>query len=222
MNKEYFEQENWTSYLELIKSRPESFRQNDLLRIITDESTVLNFMKKTGKLIGVLYKSRYSILIVDLVCDKNGRLFEYERMLPAVESGAVVTIPHYGNSFILLKQFRHSIRAYQLAFPRGFGKVGLDTEENAAKELKEELGAEVISSRLIGTVVADSGLLGNQVDVVECEINRETLKYGYEGITEILSVSGNELERLISDGNISDGYTLAAWALYNTKDVLFK
>lgn len=37
---------------------------------------------------------------------------------------------------------------------------------------------------------------------------------GYEGIDELILYSAAEIDELIREGEISCGYTLAAWALY--------
>ena len=169
-NNSYFETPAWTEYLKLQNERPQAFAEGPCYRIITDQAAVLDFMNKNGREIGVLYKSGFSYLVVDLVDDGKGGCFAYERVLPFVSSGAVVIVPHYGDRFVLLRQFRHAIRQEQIAFPRGFGEQGLDSTQNAAKEIAEELGAVVTETRHLGKVTADSGLVGNMVDIVECKL----------------------------------------------------
>lgn len=203
----------WAEYTELMKSRPEEFTQSENLQIITDINTVAEFVKKTGRQIGVMYQSKYSILVVDLVKDKNGKYYAFERTLPLVKNGAVVTVPQYGDQFVLLKQYRHSLRDYQYAFPRGFGEIGISPENNAKKEISEEIGAVVLEHEHLGNVVADSGRCGDLVSVYYCRVTKPICKKDYEGIEEMLLLREQELDRLISDGMITDGFTLSAWSL---------
>ena len=213
-NKEpVFSNEAWESYMRLTRERPEDFRQDERLAIILDRKTVEEYANRTGKRMGVVYSSPYHIMVVDLVRSPDGVCFAYERLLPAVPKGAVVTIPVKGNQYVLLKQFRHSMRGEQYAFPRGFAEDGLSIEENAAKELQEELGAHLLSAKTLGTLVADSGVAGNSVAVVLCEIDTVSLQKGYEGIQNVILLSEAELRKWILSGNINDGFTLSAFAL---------
>ena len=203
----------WTEYLELVRERPELFRQDERLSIIFDEEEVKAFVADTGKPIGVAYRSPYNLMVVDLVRAPGGKPFAYERLIPASTGSAVITIPRYEGKFALLRQFRHSLRGEQYAFPRGFGEDGLSAEENAAKELEEELGAFVLSCVRLGNVVSDSGVSGNGAAVILCRIECPECKKGYEGIQGVALLDEASLQELIASGQVNDGYTLAAWTL---------
>lgn len=151
MNKE------WDLYMKLRKSRPYEFRNTGDLRIIIDEEIIREFEEKNNVKIGVVYSSTYHLMVVDLVEDNLGNKFTYERLLPVVENGAVVVIPKIDDKFVLLKQYRHALRDYQFGLPRGFAKVEVSAEENAKKELEEELGSITVDlPKFLGTVIADS------------------------------------------------------------------
>ena len=206
----------WTEYLKLVRERPELFRQDERLSIVFDEGEVKSFVSRTGKTIGVAYRSPYNLMVVDLVRAPGGEPFAYERLVAASTGSTVVTIPCYQGQYALLRQFRHSLRGEQYAFPRGFGEDGLSAEENASKELEEELGAHTLSAVRLGKIVADSGLSGGGVAVVLSRIERPTLKKDYEGIQAVTLADENAMRRMIASGEINDGYTLAAWTLLQT------
>ncbi len=211
--------QEWKDYLSLVKERPESFRQSDNLRIILDENEVKQFCKRTGRKIGVAYRSNFNLMVVDLVKDAKGNVFPYERVMPAVEKGSVVTVPLCDGKYVLLRQYRHALRQEQYAFPRGFGEEGLTAEENAKKEIFEELGAEVLSAEPVGSVVADSGMRGGAAEVIVCKIDKFELKKDYEGIKELVLLSEDELQDWLRSGRIDDGYTLSAIALLKAKGI---
>lgn len=217
MSSRYTKGPQWQEYLELMRQRPAAFLQSEHLEIITEEAMVERYVKETQKPVGVLYKSDYNMLVVDLVKNENQQLFTYERLLPKVQSGAVAVIAVWNKSFVLLKQYRHALRAEQYAFPRGFGEEGISAEENVKKEICEELGAQVREMTCLGTVYADSGLTGNPVKVYMCEVHSVKEKLGYEGITEVTLLSEGELEQWIAEGRITDGFTLAAYSLYRCR-----
>lgn len=207
----------WSDYKQLMEERSELFSQSHELSIVTDIERICEFEAESGRTIGVIYKSPYSMLVVDCVHSKNGKLFCYERIVPASTGIAVVGIPVYEGKFVLLKQFRHSMRDFQYAFPRGYGEEGFSADENVKKELSEELGAEVLNCTYIGNVISDSGRSGEKVSIFLCDITEPKLLQGYEGIDSLVMLSPEQLRQWISDGRINDGYTLSAYALISNK-----
>ncbi|HAE52537.1 MAG TPA: hypothetical protein DCG30_04710 [Ruminococcus sp.] len=59
----------WERYLQLMKERPKLFLKSDMLNIIADSRSVAEFSEKSGRTMGVVYESPYSLLVVDLVED---------------------------------------------------------------------------------------------------------------------------------------------------------
>ena len=209
----------WQRYLQLMQQRSRDFQNKGPLKIVSDWEIVNNYQLQTGKIIGVRYESPYNILVVDLVYEKEGAYFAYERILPAVERGAVVCVPQYQEKYVLLKQYRHSMRDFQYAFPRGFAEEGLSGEENAKKELEEELCAGVGKVKYLGDVIADSGICGNRVGIYLCSLNQFDLNLGYEGISDLICVSKEELKRMIQSNELSDGFSLAACSYLMSQQV---
>lgn len=206
-----------SNYLSLMKERPYLFKNDHFPYIVTDQKAIESFESRTGTTIGVVYSSDYSMLVVDLVKNPDGSLCAYERIVPTVETGAVVVIPIYQNKVILLKQYRHALRGFQLAFPRGYGEQGISADDNAKKEVLEEIDAAVHSTERIGRIVADSGLSGKSADVFVCEVSAPSLKKDYEGIEEVYCLAPDRVASLIAEGKIDDGFSLAAWCLFNEK-----
>lgn len=208
----------WLRYRELQAQRPDAFVNNGQLTIISDETSVETFENATGRTIGVLFESPFHLMVVDLVESPDGKRFAYERLMPAVQKGAVVAVPFFQGNYVLLKQYRHALRREQYAFPRGFAEPGVSSAANVLKELREELGADTVSCQFIGSVVADSGVEGNEVSVYACELTHIELKYQYEGIEKIIVLSDAELRSWIASGKIDDGFTLSAYCLYQNKN----
>lgn len=203
-------------YLCLMKERVSDFVDGEF-KIISDKQTLMKYEKENECHLGVVYESQYHIMVKELVF-VNGGLCEYERILKCNTGNAVVVIPVYNDKFVLLNQFRHATRGYQLCFPRGFGERNLSSYENSEKEIKEELKCDVLSNKIIGTVVADSGICGERVFVHLCEITQPRTMCNYEGIKNIHCVDKENLSLLIHSGKITDGYTLSAVCLYCAKD----
>lgn len=212
----YTETNEWKDYLELVDKRPALFTKSGYLDIILDDKIINEYVSKHDIKLGVVYASKWNMMVVDLVRDMTGKEFAYERIVPAADGEAVVIIPLIEDRFVLLRQFRHAIRGEQLAFPRGFGENGLTAVQNAAKELKEELDAQIVEERLkkLGTVYMDSGLTSGNAIVVFAEIAGYGKRIGYEEIEDVVLLSEREIRRMIREGEITDGFTLAAYEMW--------
>lgn len=211
---DYSQAPEWREYEKLMAERPRLFSGAGQPRIVKDIAIVSRFVEATGHRIGVIYRSPYNILVVDLVREAGGRLHTYERILAAAEAGAVVTVPIFEGKFVLLDQYRHSVQDNLLAFPRGYGEPGISAEANVAKELSEEIGAEGVSEvRHLGRIVADSGVAGVYADVFSCNVTNVT-NTETEGITGFLLLTEEQLRHRIREKTIVDGFTIAAFGMY--------
>lgn len=204
-------------YFDLMQERPNAFTQSPVLSIVTDKQRMLAFMESTNKQLGVVYKSPFHLMVVDLIAGVNGEDFAYERLLPTVEKGAVVCLVEYNNKIVLERVFRHAIRKEQLELPRGFGEPNISGTDNVIKECREELSATIDrnSIKFLGTVVADSGCLAGSADVYFCKAQNVIEKFGYEGIKSLEFISWDSISHFIANGGISDGFTLAALKLFD-------
>ena len=203
-------------YFHLIKTRPNLFTESQTYPIITDRSEIEKFQQETGQRVGVIYKSRHIMLVVDLIKDENGT-FLYERIIPTAQGKAVVCVPIIDGKLVLLNQYRHSIRNMQLCFPRGFGEDGLSAEDNAKKEIFEEIGGCIERCVHLGSVAPDSGLTSTECEVFVCYLTSFSDKNKTEGIYEILLLSEQEVETKIKNREIKDAFTLSAYTLFKTR-----
>ena len=95
------------------------------------------------------------------------------------------------------------------------GSLGCHLNKTQKIELFEELGCHVIKTEDLGEIVADSGLSGNRVRALLCEISTPKLNAEHEGIVSFELVSPEQLRQMISDNKINDGFTLAAYGILN-------
>lgn len=202
-------------YLDFIKETGFCYKDNNMIEMITDFDKIMDYCKKTGNNIGIINRNEYNVHVIDLVRNKNNQIYEYERIVKAVQGNSVVVIPFKENKIILLKQFRHALGDYQYAFPRGFGEISLSPKENARKEIIEELNCDSKDYIFLGNIVADSGLCGEKVYVFKCSVEPPCIQEYYENIASYIEVDETELSDMIRNRLINDGFTLSALTLYN-------
>ena len=203
-------------YFLLIKERPELFYECVAYKIITDREKLESYQRDNNVKIGVIYKSTFNMLVVDLV-DNCGEILKYERIISTAKNDAVVVVPVMNGKLVLLEQYRHPIRDKQLCFPRGFGENGIAPEENAKKELKEEIGAVAKDCTYLGSVFPDSGLISTKCDVFLCTVEGYNPSEFSEGVVGVKLMDACELENKIREDMITDGFTLSAFALFKAK-----
>lgn len=216
---DFSESDELKKYTKFYKSSPDLFAQSSEYPIadVTDRETLKAIVRNQEvykRKYGVVYNSTFNTMIVDPIKDK-GEFFSYERIVPSAMKSGVVLFTVCNGKFVLLRQFRHAIRKEQLCCPRGFGESNINTIDNAKKELREELNAVVIEEPVeLGVITADSGLSNRSATVFLMKIE-EFSNLSDEGIREIVAITPDEMQQMIENGEIDDGYTLAALSLYS-------
>jgi ADP-ribose pyrophosphatase len=215
-----FKSENLRMYFELLDRIPNLVLPKDApIKIIIDKVVIKEWQKKNtngSNNIGVLLQDKYITFIRDLVEFPDGFISGYDRIINTAilyngGSGAVI-LPVMNGKILLIKIFRHPTRQWSIEIPRGFGEAGLSPEEIAQKEISEEVSGKIRKVISLGILHNNTGLDGNNVhlylaDLVEVGDPRKA-----EGIDEILWVTVDEIEKMISQGQITDCFTISAYA----------
>lgn len=208
-------------YLEIVNQYPHYFSQNDMLPLVLDYNFLTEYTTTYNTPLGVIYESPFYLFIVDLIKGINNKYYTYSRIINLNPTNGLVVIPIYQNDFVLLKQFRHGTRAYELEFPRGFSEANITPLENVTKELNEELEAEIRSIHYLGEVISDSGLSGGSVDIFVAYIDKIGSLSKEEGIDSVQFVSNGVFQEMVLANKIRDGFTLSAYLKYimNEKEI---
>lgn len=74
----------------------------------------------------------------------------------------VMTVPVYGDCFVLVRQWRHSAERLSLEFPGGVADPGEDPAVTARRELEEETGFRAGKLTHLGTVNPNPALFKNR------------------------------------------------------------
>jgi len=219
----------------LIQERPDLFinkREEGEIRIITDKERILAEQKKiraklkqAGKPscwidIGVLAEDEWFYVLRDMVEFPDGRVGGYIRWVnrKSQEGGGFnsVLMCVRGNKVLMVRKFRHEERNWSWEFPRGFGEPGLSAEKNARIELQEEIGVSNAKLTLLTKVKEGKG--GTAVFLVEVPEGKKIKLEKGEGLSKYRWVTMSQLERMIKNGQLSDWFSLWAFALAKAQD----
>jgi ADP-ribose pyrophosphatase len=180
------------------------------------EETVAQQLTAAGKpaswaQTGVVFEDQYLVVVRDAVRTPSGRFGTYLRTID-FDAAGVVVLPRLGEEVVLIRHFRHSTRRWHYEVPRGFGSAGSTPEEDARRELQEEIGVVPRALTTLGVVRPDTGMTAGAVHLFHADLDGSPeMLDTEEGITATKLVAPLELGRMIRDGEIDDGFTMAAF-----------
>ena len=223
-----------TKYFSLMQARPEMFKNTGdpgELKIITDKDRILDEQQKIrARLqeegnppewidIGILAEDQWFYILRDMVEFPNGKVGGYLRWInrKSVEGGGFNSILMcvQGDQVLMIRKFRHEERNWIWEFPRGFGEPGLSAEENARKELLEEIGVEPIRLTLLTEVKEERG--GTCVYYAELPPDQQIKLDEGEGIGCFRWITFAELDQIVKQGKLSDWFSLWAYSMAKSR-----
>lgn len=129
--------------------------------------------------------------------------------------GATLIVPVIGNKVVFVRQFRYLNQKESIELPGGGIKSGLQPEENALEELKEEAGLKAGLVKKIGEYNPFNGVTNEICHVFAAfDCSRTETEPDESEEIEIMALTNDEINKMIGDNTIWDGMTLAAWSLY--------
>ena len=217
-----------TEYFEFMASHPELFINQDdksSITILKDPEDIKRVEKTTNQKVGIMYKDNYIILLKDAVVLPDHSDGMYIRIIPANGKSGSVILPIVNDKILLINHYRHALRRFSWELPRGFAESHLSVIENAKKELYEECGLKAKKCEILGRITTDSGLLGSEPWIVKALIEEKEAAVissndSTEAIKDFKLVSIGELSNMISQGLITDSFTISAVFLAKAKNLL--
>ncbi|MBL8679838.1 MAG: NUDIX hydrolase [Myxococcales bacterium] len=164
--------------------------------------------------VGIVFEDQYIQVIRDAVEFPNGKRGTYIR-IASRSNGAVgaAILPISSAGAGLVRHFRHATRSWHLEVPRGMAETGEAIEATAARELAEETGWRPARVEPLGPVFPDNGILADRVELFLAEVHAPSVATERdEAIASIVIVPIPELERMIAESEITDSFTIAAFA----------
>ncbi len=224
-------------YSAIIKDKPSFFNnEKALFQIILREAEIQSWQSARLKRlaeksqpeewadIGMVFTDPFIVILRDLVefpgGFRNGYIRLYNRAYLEGGAAGVVMLPEMNGRLLLMHQFRHATRSWHWEIPRGFGEPGVEAENQARAEIDEEVGGEIAKISELGLYFNNTGLEGNPIYLFLVEmasVGEPKLKFG---VDKFLWVSVSELEKMIADGEITDGFTIAAYTRAKLKGLI--
>lgn len=224
-------------YMALMQEHPDWFQNKgevgeikiitDKKRILTEQRNIRAKLKKEGKPacwidIGVLAEDPWFYILRDMVEFPDGKVWGYNRWIgrKSEEGGAfnVVLMCMQNERVLMIRKYRHEVRNWVWEFPSGFGEQGLSAEESAHNELRE-IGLIPSHLTLLTQIVEGRG--GTSVFYVAIDTDQKYMLNRDEGIDDYRWASIAELEQVIRNGILGDGFSLWAYSLAKMKNIFW-
>ena len=161
-----------------------------------------------------VFKGR--ILRVDVVGVETADGVKSEREIVRHPGAAVILAQLPDGRFVFVRQYRKAVELELLEVVAGTLESGEDPDACAARELHEETGYKAATLTKLGVAYPAPGYTAEKLHIYFAKLQPEQ-GGGTPDVDEHLDVvylTAAEIERLISEGEMTDGKTLAAWLLY--------
>lgn len=193
-------------YLKLIKQYPTLIHSigdysKGEIQIIVDPKEMAAVEKSQAREVGVIKQDKYWLWINDACLFPNGSKGVYGRILWVKSLNscpAVVVMPVTPTGkIIVICNFRHATRSWEIELPRGAINVGEAIEAAAKRETMEETGMLVDHLLLLGEMPPDTGLTNTIVPVFLAQVvdKQDSQQEESEAIEEILSLTVQEIKQ---------------------------
>jgi|SRR5215831_4127657 len=226
----------WKNYQALMLAEPDLFtNQEAFYRIIVaeDEAAACERAAQAGLRaeglppdwgnIGEVFADQYIRVLRDPVQPAGHGPRTYIRILPAQRLGhGVAVLPVHLGRILVLGHYRHATRQWHLEIPRGFGRKDMTDEQNAVRELREEIGCGSEPAMTdLGEMYPDSGLMAHKVQLFCAVVDQYTApERSVEAISEIIAMAPREFEQHVGDGRINDSFSICAFMRAKAKSLL--
>ena len=161
-----------------------------------------------------VYRNRWMRLREDEILRSNGQKGIYS---VAEKDDAAIILPIQDGKVWLVEQFRYTIQQRAMELPQGsWEQQSASPEELARGELREETGLHAEEMIRLGSLWIAYGFTRQKQHVYLATglSQRETDRDAEEHDLVVHCVLVEEFERMMREGTVADGCTVAAWGLY--------
>ena len=161
-----------------------------------------------------IYRNRWMRLHEDEILRSNGQKGIYGVV---DKDDAAIILPIENGQIWLVEQFRYTIQQRALELPQGSWEQSASSPAELARgELREETGLHAEEMTCLGMLWIAYGFTRQRqyVFLARGLSQRETERDAEEHDLAVHTLPVAEFERLMQNGTIADGCTVAAWGLY--------
>jgi ADP-ribose pyrophosphatase len=161
----------------------------------------------------IIYESEWVGLYLDRVVFPDGRLIPEYHVLHTKDAVAVL-VENEAGELLFEHVYRYATDRMEWEIPAGGVEMGEDVLETARREVYEETGFETHAHRLVYTYNPANGNIDTKFFLVTCQTGEREKDIDKGEIQAIRWMKRAEIEGLIRQGELQDGFTLSAVLLW--------
>lgn len=162
----------------------------------------------------VVYQSPWVNLYLDRVKFSNGHVIEQFHMLDFEHPAVAAIVEDELRNILFVRVYRYTTDVTSWEIPAG----GIEAEETvieaARREVLEETGYESEHHQLVYSYYPMNGSANKLFHIVFCKAAGKNREFDTNEVSEIRWFPKSEIEQLINDRQIVDGFSLTALLLW--------
>jgi ADP-ribose pyrophosphatase len=147
---------------------------------------------------------------------------EYHYIKESGSNNGAVILAVQNDNFIFVRVKRPAHNTELIEAPRGYGEINEKNEECALREFFEETGYKINKHDItkLGEVRPNSAILSSVITIFLATVSENQKIYTFDKeISELVYIPVQNIKKVISTGQITDGFTLSALAMFWSLDV---
>ncbi len=165
----------------------------------------------------VIYENPWVNLYVDEVQFPDGRIIKRHHLLDFEKEAVAVLVENAQSQILLVHVYRYTTDTIEWEIPAGVLENGESVLEAAAREVWEESGYETANHELTYTYYPMNGISNKVFHIVRCQSKRKTGDFDRNEVKEFKWVSRQEIQEMVKDKLMKDGFSLTALLLCLTE-----
>ena len=165
----------------------------------------------------VVYENPWVNLYIDKVQFPGGRIIEKHHLLDFEKEAVGILVENTPGQLLLAHAYRYTTDTIEWEIPTGGVEKSETILEAARREVWEESGYETVNHELIYTYYPQNGISNQVFHIVRSQATRKTGDFDRNEVREIKWVSKEEIQGMIRDKLIKDGFSLTALLLHFTQ-----
>jgi ADP-ribose pyrophosphatase len=162
----------------------------------------------------VVYENPWVNLYVDKVQFPDGRVVEKHHFLDFEKEAVAVLVENTQSQILLVHAYRYTTDTIEWEIPAGIVENGESVLGAAIREVWEESGYETVNPELIYTYYPMNGISNQVFHIVRCQSTKKTGDFDRNEVKEFKWVSKQEIQGMVKDRLVKDGFSLTALLLY--------
>jgi len=162
----------------------------------------------------IVYQSPWVNLYLDKVKFPNGWLIDSFHLLDFDHTAVTAIVENEVGSILFARIYRYTTDTTNWELPAGGVELGETVIDAARREVLEETGYATEDHQLIYSYYPMLGSANKLFHIVSCKAIDKNQEFDTNEVSKIRWSDRNEVERMIKDKIIIDGFTLTALLLW--------